>query len=305
MKVSVVICTYSLDVYDDFCEAVESVLAQTYESIEVVLVVDGTDEVAERVREDYGGREDTTIHVNDENVGLLKSRNTGAEVAVGEIVAFIDDDAVADKHWIEELVSTYERHGVEAAGGQMTPIWVSGQPTFLPEEFYWLIGVTHRGFPEEGEVRNTFGSNISFKRDVFRNLGGFDVDIGGRKGDKNLQGGETELCARLRTEYGGSLYYNPDATVGHKIFEYRTRLGWLLKRAFWQGHSKRAMETFVPESGDEESSFLRDLLLKFIPGRLRNAILGPSLTEATKFIMLLVFTACVGCGYLHGMVKWR
>jgi len=63
--------------------------------------------------------------------------------------------------------------------------------------------VTHRGFVDEpGEVRNTFGSNISFRTDVFNELGGFDVEIGGRKGDTNLQGGETELCARMKTEYG-------------------------------------------------------------------------------------------------------
>jgi len=305
MKVSVVVCTYSLDMYDDFCEAVESVLSQTYEEIEVVVVIDGNDELAERVREDYGGSDDVLVHANDENVGLLKSRNTGAEVATGDVVAFIDDDAVADERWIEELVHAYREHDVEAAGGRMTPIWVSGKPSFLPEEFYWLVGVTHRGFGDEGEVRNTFGSNISFRRDVFLELDGFDTDIGGRKGDKNLQGGETELCARLRSELDGTLYYNPDAEVGHKVFEYRTRLGWLLKRAFWQGYSKRAMEVLLPDSGDEESAFLGDLLLRYMPDRLWNSVTGPSLTEAKKFVMLVVFTACVGFGYLYAFRKWR
>ena len=79
---------------------------------------------------------------------------------------------------------------------------------------------------------------------------------------------------------------------------------WLLKRAFWQGYSKRAMETLVPESGDEEGEFLGALLLRFIPGRLRNALLGPSLTQAKKFVMLGVFTACVGLGYLYAFRKW-
>jgi glycosyltransferase involved in cell wall biosynthesis len=305
MKVSVVVCTYSLDMYDDFCEATESVLSQTYGDLETVIVVDGNDELAERVNEDYGGRDGVLIHANDKNVGLLKSRNTGAEVATGDVVAFIDDDAVADERWVEELVRAYEENDVEAAGGRMTPIWAAGKPSFLPEEFYWLVGVTHRGFGDEGEVRNTFGSNISFRREVFLELGGFDTDIGGRKGDKNLQGGETELCARLRSELGGTVYYNPDAKVGHKVFEYRTRLVWLLKRAFWQGYSKRAMEVLVPESGDEESEFLGDLLLRYMPDRLWNSVTGPSLTEAKKFVMLIIFTACVGFGYVYGLTKWR
>lgn len=305
MKVSVVICTYSLDMYEHFTQAVDSVLSQTYEDLEVVVVVDGNDELASHVEDDYGTRDDLVIHANDENVGLLKSRNTGAEVASGDVVAFMDDDAVADERWIEELVDIYDEHDVEAAGGRMTPIWVSGRPSFLPEEFYWLVGVTHRGFGDEGEVRNTFGSNISFRRDAFRELGGFDTQIGGRKGDKNLQGGETELCARLRSELGGSLYYNPDAEVGHKVFEYRTSFAWLIRRAFWQGYSKRAMEMMVDDSGGEESKYLSDLLFKFMPRRLRNSIAGPSSTELKKLLMMVVLTACVGFGYMYGVRAYR
>jgi glycosyltransferase involved in cell wall biosynthesis len=305
MKVSVVICTYSMDLYPDFREAVESILDQTYETIEVVIVVDGTDPVCERVRDDYGDLDCVSIHCNEENVGLLRSRNTGAEIASGDVVAFIDDDAVADERWVEALVSTYRTRDVEAVGGKMTPIWVAEKPAYLPEEFYWLVGVTHRGFGERGGVRNTFGSNISFDRDVFLELGGFDPEIGGRKGDKNLQGGETELAARLRTELGGTLYYNPDAKVGHKVFKYRTEPGWLLRRAFWNGYSKRGMEVLVPDSSDVETEFLGALLFRFMPDRLRNAIAERSLIEAQKFVMLVVFTACVGFGYLYGFTKWR
>lgn len=50
------------------------------------------------------------------------------------------------------------------------------KPNFLPEEYYWLIGATHKGFPEEvTEVRNTFGSNLSFKTDVLKALSGSKV----------------------------------------------------------------------------------------------------------------------------------
>ncbi|MDY6775301.1 MAG: glucosyl-dolichyl phosphate glucuronosyltransferase [Halobacteria archaeon] len=308
MKVSVVLCTYSLDMYDDFKEAVESLLSQTYDELEVVVVVDGTDEVYERVEDDYGGRDGVVLHLNDENLGLLRSRNKGAELSSGDVVAFIDDDAVADEEWVDELVATYQRHDALAAGGKMVPDWVAGKPSFLPEEFYWLVGVTHRGFvddEEEQEVRNTFGSNISFRRDVFLKLGGFDPNIGGRKGDKNLQGGETELCARLYDEYGERVWYNPDAEVAHKVFDYRTSKKWLLERAFWQGYSKRAMEVLVPESGGEEDEFLGKLLLDFMPDRLRNAVVDLSLTEAKKFVMLGVLTMCVGLGYFYGISKWR
>lgn len=291
--------------YNHFRGAAENVTSQSYDDTEMVVVVDGTDEVRDRVVEDYGDHEDVVIHCNDENVGLLESRNTGAELASGDVVAFIDDDAVADKEWVAELVRGYEEQNALAVGGKMVGDWVAGQPSFLPKEFYWLVGVTHRGFADgEGWVRNTFGSNISFDRETFLELNGFDTEIGGRQGDANLQGGETELCARLDAEYGEQVWYNPDAVVAHKVFEYRTEFWWMVDRAFWQGYSKRAMDTLVPESGRDEGEFLGDLVTEFIPGRVKELARSPSLVAVSQLVMLIVFTGCVGGGYIYGAWKW-
>jgi len=306
MRVSVVLCEHTLDRYDDLRDAAESVLTQTYDDVELVLVADGNEAVCERFHRDYGDRSDVVVHCNDANVGLLQSRNNGANVATGDVVAFLDDDAVADDEWIAELVETYRTEDVLAAGGKMIPLWIAGRPRFLPQEFYFLVGVTQRGFADgPGEVRNTFGSNISFRRDVFLELEGFDTAIGGRQGDANLQGGETELCARLAEEYGEGVYYNPDAEVGHKVFEYRTDPLWLLDRAFWQGYSKRGMAVLIPESTGAEAEFLRDILFEHTPHRLTTLIDDPRPEEAIQFLMLLVFTGVVGGGYLYGMTRWR
>jgi glycosyltransferase involved in cell wall biosynthesis len=314
MRVSVVLCTHTMDRYDDCTAAAESVLDQTHQDVELVLVSDGNETVSEQFETDFGHREDVLTHCNDENVGLLESRNNGAELATGDVVAFIDDDAVAADDWVAKLVEAYERgtddDPVLAAGGRMVPAWVAGKPSFLPEEFYWLVGVTHRGFgpdgdPETpGEVRNTFGSNISFDREVFLELGGFEGDIGGRQGAKNLQGGETELCARLKSEYGVGVYYVPDALVAHKVFDYRTDPGWLVDRAFWQGYSKRGMEVFVPESTGEESDFLGDLLLSYVPDRVGTLVRSPSVAGVLQLVFLFVLTGAVGAGYLYGAYVW-
>lgn len=304
MNVSVVICTYSDNLYDDFCEAVESVLDQTYNDREVVVVVDGNQTYYDRIQDKYGHRDDVTITCNEENKGLLESRNRGAKIADGDVVAFIDDDAVADPNWLELLVNAYETKNVVAAGGRMTPIWIAERPSFLPEEFYWLVGVTHSGFADgPGEVRNTFGSNISFRRDIFLELGGFDTEIGGRKGDKNLQGGETELCARMERKYGQKVWYVPDATVGHKVFDYRTALPWLVKRAFWQGYSKRVMERLVPQSSGDEAAFLKRLLFQRLPNRVAQLITAPSKEDTIELGSILVFTFAVGAGYWYAIMK--
>jgi glycosyltransferase involved in cell wall biosynthesis len=311
MRVSVVICEHTMERYEDVREAADSVRSQSYDDVELVLVSDGNEKVCERFREEYGTMEDVVIHCNEENVGLLESRNNGAKAATGNVVAFLDDDAVADPDWVAQLVESYEQRDVPAVGGKMVPEWVAGKPEFLPEEFYWLIGVTHRGFGPEGdpdasgEVRNTFGSNISFKMDVFKELDGFNPAVGGRKGDANLQAEEPELGVRLRQEYGHGVWYNPQAEVAHKVFEYRTDPKWLLDRAFWQGYSKRAMETMIPESSGQESEFLRRLVTEYAPSRARELVRKPSIAKFLQFAMLFVFTIVVGFGYLYGMWTWK
>jgi len=308
MRVSVVLCAHTTERYEMVSVAAESVLSGAYDDVELVFVSDGDPDVYERFEADFGNREDVVTHCSDENNGLLVSRNTGADLASGDVVAFIDDDAVAHPEWVQRLAEAYEDHDALAVGGKMTPMWVAGKPTFLPEEFYWLVGVTHRGFGEGEDtpavVRNTNGSNISFRRDVFQDLGGFDANIGGRKGDRNLQGGETELCARLQAEYGEGVYYVPAARVAHRVLDYRTDPTWLLDRAFWQGYSKRGMEQFVPGSGEEESAFLDYLLTESLPGRAWSLATDPGLVRAKQLVWLVLLTAVVGFGYLYGMYEW-
>ncbi len=301
VRVSVVLCTYSLDRYPEFREAADSVLGQTHDDVELVVVVDGTDDVYERVTADYGDVENATLHCNEENRGLSHSRNVGAELATGDVVAFLDDDAVASADWVERLVDAYDRYDALAVGGRMVPDWLDGEPAYLPEEFYFLIGVTYRGFRErEGYVRNTFSSNLSFDRETFLDLGGFKTEMG-KRGENNLQGGETELCARLERETGEQVVYVPDATVEHKIYDYRTERRWLLERAFWQGYSKRRMEEVAAESTDAEQEFLRKLLLWFIPDRVAELVTSPSTERADRLAMLLALTGVTGVGYLYAL----
>jgi glycosyltransferase involved in cell wall biosynthesis len=304
MRVSVVVCTYTMDMYNHIRDTAEAVFDQTYEDVELVLIADGDEEVHEAMQADYGTRDDVQIGCNEENRGLSYSRNHGLELATGDVVAFLDDDAVPADDWVAKLVEGYDRHDALAVGGKMTPIWVHGKPQFLPEEFYWLVGVTQRGFPdEEREVRNTFGSNISFRRDVLVELGGFDESLG-RKGNAQVQGEETELAARMYEEYGERVWYVPDAEVGHKVFEYRTDRQWLVKRAFWQGYSKRVMADLVDDTGGQESDFLRKLALIFLPSRIRGLLSSPSQTKADQLMMLLVFTAAVGFGFAYGYLRY-
>ena len=301
MNVSVVICTYSMDRYDPFSETVESVLTQTHDDVEVVIVVDGNDVVFNRVQEDFGGREEVVLHCNDENRGISYSRTKGAEIASGEIVAFIDDDATAEPDWIEQLLAVYEETDAIAVGGDVVPDWQTKKPDFFPAEFYWLVGCVEPGFAADGEeVRNTYGSNISYRREQFLEVGGYDPNTG-RKGDKHLQAHEAPVGIRLRDEFGRGMIFTEDAVVHHKLFDYRGEFGWLVSRSFWQGYSKRVMDLLYPNAEDNKRSYLKQLFADFVPKRISKLIKSPSSAQVQQLIAIVVFTGAVGLGYAYAV----
>ncbi len=290
MLVSIIICTHRSERYGDFKEAINSLLSQSYNNLEIIVVVDGNKELYDKILK--SGIKANKITLNEKNLGLSESRNRGIKEAKGDIIAFFDDDAVADKNWIKELVKMYEEKEAIAAGGKLLPKWVSKKPRLLPEEYYWLIGATYKGFPEEvTEVRNTFGSNLSFKADVLKALGGFRGEMG-VKGKGLLQSEETELCERMKGKFGRGVVYNPDAVVYHKVFPDRLKMRFLLRRAFWQGYSKRVMK----EQGysiSEEEKFVKSLF-----GSIAGRVKAKSVVAFGQLIFLLVFTSTAGLGYI-------
>jgi glycosyltransferase involved in cell wall biosynthesis len=302
VKTSVVICTYSMDRYGPFSEAVDSVLSQTHDPVEVVLVVDGNDTVFERVREDYGDCDGVVLHCNDQNRGISYSRTKGAELASGEVVAFIDDDATADPDWVATLVDAYETTDAIAVGGDVRPDWQTDRPVFFPAEFYWLVGCVEPGFAEDGEeVRNVYGSNISYRREEFLAVGGYDPNTG-RKGDRHLQAHEAPVGIRLLDEYGKGMLFVEDAVVHHKLFDYRGEFRWLVARSFWQGYSKRVMDLLYPDAPDSKGAYLRRLLTGFIPQRVGDLLRSPSTARALQLLAIFAFTTAVGLGYVYAIL---
>ena len=99
-------------------------------------------------------------------------------------------------------------------GGAIEPLWESDRPRWFPPEFDWVVGCTYRGMPcEPKPVRNLIGCNMSFRREVFAQIGGFRDEIG-RVGARPSGCDETELCIRLGQRLPHALLlYSPCARV--------------------------------------------------------------------------------------------
>jgi GT2 family glycosyltransferase len=305
MLVSAIVCTHSLDNYSNLVEAVDSLLAQTHTEIEIIIAVDGNAKLHEMVSAHYADNKAVKTILLKENIGVSGARNAGISVAKGDVIAFIDDDATAEKGWVENLLGPYREYDAVAVGGKILPVWLGIKPDYLPEELYWLVGATHQGFAEErvGEVRNAFGPNMSFRREVFQKAGMFNENLGfARRGLSYIQAEEPEFALRMRRELGKGVIYNPKAIVYHKIPRAKVKVGPLLKRAFYQGYSKALLSKLNISADSEatERSYLKALLTKYIPGRLMRSY---RLNELKKLLMLAACVIAVGLGFAYGYVK--
>ncbi len=112
-KVSVIIPVYNVEKY--LRECVESVLAQTYENIEVILVDDGSPDGCPAICDEYAARDERVRVIHQENRGVAVARNAGLEIASGEYLAFADPDDVCSPVMYEALVTALEEENADMA----------------------------------------------------------------------------------------------------------------------------------------------------------------------------------------------
>jgi glycosyltransferase involved in cell wall biosynthesis len=231
----VVICTWTGARWDELCEAVESVGRQLQPPLETIVVVDHDPALLARARAELS---DVVVVPNVEARGLSGARNSGLALARGDVVAFLDDDALAAPEWLQLLAGEYRDERVLGAGGAIVPLWEE-RPGWFPAEFGWVVGCTYRGLPSErSAVRNLIGASMSFRRELFSDLGGFRNGIG-RLGTRPVGCEETEFCLRVeRARPEGRFVYQPLALVHHRVPARRTRWGYFLARCYGEGLSK-------------------------------------------------------------------
>ena len=188
---SVVICAYTADRWEHLINAVASVRQQTIPAREIVVVIDHYAPLLEQARAAFA---DLLVLENTEAHGLSGARNCGIQAATGDVIAFLDDDAVATTTWIADLQRAYDDPRVVGVGGAVTPSWESARPRWFPAEFDWVVGCTYRGMPETAApVRNLIGANMSFRRSLFASIGGFRSGVG-QVGASMMRCDDTELC---------------------------------------------------------------------------------------------------------------
>jgi glycosyltransferase involved in cell wall biosynthesis len=296
--ISVVICAYTRERLQVLGEAIDSLRAQTLSPHEVVLVVDHAPELLDEAR---GLWPDVEVVPNREKQGLSGARNTGVAEASGEVVAFLDDDAIARPDWLARLAGAYADPNVLGAGGTVRPRWVEGKPGWFPPEFDWVVGCTHSGMPRElSPVRNLVGANMSFRRQPLLDVGGFSHDLG-RVGTLPVGCEETDLSIRVHQRWpGAEILYDPAAAVDHVVPGSRGRVRYFLDRCRAEGRSKAVLTGMV--GSDDGLSSERSYVRRILPlGFLRD--LGEALRGdpggVGRAAMIVVGLAATTVDYLR------
>lgn len=239
IKISVVICTHNRGRY--LGQAIDSLLQQEFNDFEILVVdnasTDNTKEIVEARLPNSKLR-----YFYEAELGLNNARNAGVRETKADIIAYLDDDAIAIPQWLSEIYAPFihnEKLGV--VGGKIDLLWAEGsvKPSWLSTGMAMNLGAYDLGdqiiyIDDPGLTPR--GLNYAIRRKVYEQVGGFDPKLD-RSGKNLLSNGDLYMT-ELVLKAGWQVAYLPSALVQHQVFPERTKFTWFVNRSWWQGVSE-------------------------------------------------------------------
>ncbi len=310
-RISIIISSYTMDRYNDITELLDSIRAQSYRNIETIIVAERSPELVESIKNytQEKGYPNMVVLYNRGEWGVSSSRNLGIKQARGEIVAFVDDDALIFPDWAEQTVKAYaEDSSIIGLTGPILPLWQDESMAWFPRELYWIFSCTYWEWTEPTEVRNGYGANISFRREAFDLCGFFKTSLGvkgyGKSGWQGVGAEETEFSLRVKWQTGKCIIYHPHIKVKHRVYRYRLNSSFIRKRAYWEGYAKAILNNLYSSANKKEQTLstehelLQRIFFKLIPGSLKLLFRQPA-TALRQLLVTKLVLACVAAGYLN------
>ncbi|MCZ8321938.1 MAG: glycosyltransferase [Novosphingobium sp.] len=214
---SVVICTYNRRDYLERC--LDYLTYQSNDNFEVIVVDGPSDDGTAELLQLWDGR--IKVARNPER-NLSKSRNIGIDLAAGDIVAFIDDDALPFDDWVAGIFKAYHERPLTVAGlggpaYYAGSFWFQAEDNGINADCQAKVNIASEEIGKSGWRRYNTGTNATFVRKSLEAVEGFDEQY-----DYYLD--ESELCFRLQGS-GHLIDYVPDIYVRHEFAQSHNRGG--------------------------------------------------------------------------------
>src|SRR6201996_6696674 len=241
MKISVILCTYNRA--DSLELTLRSLAVSQFRSVvdwEILIVdnnsKDDTRAVAKTFCDRYPGR---FRYIFETRQGKSHALNRGVEETKAEILAFIDDDVIAEPDWLENLTLPLADQSLSGVGGRIVPPQSFAPPPWLAlEGEYAMTGILalfDKGDKAIPLDEPPFGTNMAFRREVFEQFGLFRKDLGPQPGSE-IRGEDMEFGRRVLRE-GVRLWYVPTAVVHHAVPEQRLTKEYFLRFLYDHGRA--------------------------------------------------------------------
>lgn len=244
--ISVIVCTHNRQELLSKC--LLSLNKQSYPSnkLEIVIIDNNSTDNTKIIVQKYTKKAKFACkYVFEPRIGLSQAKNTGIRNSRRKIVAFIDDDAVACKNWVKNIVNCFSKEEIWAVGGQVKPKFEITPPEWIPQRYFFVLGVCDSG-RKIAEVPDIAGGNSAFRKEVFKKIGLFRTALG-HKGRKLLAGEELDFCTRI-TQAGGKIFYTPKAIIYHWTPKERLTRKYFIKRIFMEGVTLVKLEKLKKEN---------------------------------------------------------
>lgn len=290
---SVVVCSYTMSRWERLLGTIQALERQSRVPDEIILVADHNLRLSDAMESLKVGR----VILHDGVPGCSGARNHGWQTADGELVAFIDDDAVPEQDWLERLVAPLEASpSVVATGGWVLPDG-GNVAAWYPKELYWVFGCSWAGLEARRTLRNPIGASMAWRRSVLSEVGGFNLAIGHAGNSGRAIGGCEETLAGIRSTIltQGTIVHARDAVVHHYVGPERVSFTYLLRRGWGEGMSKWVVRSVSGEPLRDERAHSRRIA----------AAIATSLAFPRRWRTGLFLTAGLGAtaaGYLYGRV---
>lgn len=218
--ISVILCTYNRERY--LYNVLSSIADGDYEDYEIVLVdnnsTDGTRGECDRFAADHPGVR--IRYCFEPQQGLSYARNRGIVEALGDVLVYVDDDALVNKEYLQTYANFFVRNPeAVAAGGPIIPQYDGcEEPDWMSHYTRQLVtGKLYLGDREREFPHDAFpgGGNAAYRKSVFDTVGFFNVELG-RKGNSLIGAEEKDLFDKM-TSQGMHFYYLPTAILYHLI----------------------------------------------------------------------------------------